>query len=77
MWRQHEVTNTGDRTMMLPFNTDLMKHSSIANTIPTEHEHEAVLAQRKARSATFRIFLKAVFAQVPPHQELKTDVIRG
>ncbi len=62
--------------MMLPFNTDLMKHSAIADQVPTEHEREAILLKHKARSVAFRSFLKAVFAQAPRHQDLSRTVIR-
>ena len=76
MQRQSEVIKTGDRSMMPPFNTDLMKHSAIADTVPTEHEREAMRAQRKFRSAAFRAFIQAFFAQVPRHQDWKRGVLQ-
>ena len=62
--------------MMMPFDTDLMKHSAIADRVPTAHEREAMRLKRKARSADFRAFLQAVFAQTPRHQDLSRTVIR-
>lgn len=62
--------------MMLPFNTDLMKRSATADQVPTEHELEAMRLKRKARSAAFRAFLQAVFAQAPRHQDLSRTAIR-
>ena len=62
--------------MMLPFNTDLMKHTAIADQLPTKHEREAMHLKRKARSAAFRAFLQAVFAQAPRHQDLSRNVYR-
>lgn len=62
--------------MMLPFNSDLMKHSSIADAVPTEQEREAMLLKRKTRSAAFRAFLEVVFAQAPRHQDLRRTVLR-
>lgn len=50
--------------MMLPFNTDLMKHTAIADAVPTVHERKAARSQRKARDRALRAFLGSVFARV-------------
>ncbi len=60
--------------MMPPFNTDLMKHSAIADALPTEHEREAIRTYRKFRSEAFRTFIQAVFSQIPCHQDSKRTV---
>ena len=62
--------------MMPPFNTDLMKHSTIADALPTEHEREAIRTQRKFRSAAFRTLIQAVFSQIPCLQDSKRNVLQ-
>ncbi len=53
--------------MMMPFNTDLMKHPAAAHTAPTAHEREALRSRREARRAAFFAFVEEVFSQAPRH----------
>ncbi len=53
--------------MMVPFNTDLMKHPTAVHTAPTTHERAANRARRAARRNAFLAFVHEVFAQPPRH----------